>query len=40
MIGIVYFNFVLMLLLTLTLFAWVKVRYPESTVGKMLSTIA
>lgn len=39
MTGIYALQFGAMLLLWLSLFAWVKIRYPNSTPGKVLATI-
>lgn len=39
MTAITWLNDFLMLLLSLTLLAWVKLRWPESALGKMIVTI-
>ena len=37
---ITWINSLALLILNLSLFAWVKIRYPQSSLGKLFSTIA
>lgn len=37
---IVWINSLALLILNLSLLAWVKLRFPDSAVGKVISTIA